>query len=251
MPLLILFDILCHALKRWKETLELQFVKEHMNPGPEGQVNVCQTLPQTGFVYVLGRVKHRSHSDRELNSISLSHSVALYTSLCVPVSARWSVVKGRRMEGGGSGWGKVSISEPGSCYSAVECQVTAPVFVLGSFSPSWSSAELTGLLSDGRVDPGGIVEEHKGIETEREGDRQLYNRRAERVLPGPELSSAIYNKQLKTLIHRIPLPSLTSQFCWKRSVNKHSRRNASRWKYLTMYLICFLSNLHFRPQKHD
>lgn len=82
----------------------------------------------------------------------------------------------------------------GSCSSAVECQVTAPFFVLGSFPRSWSSAELTGLLSGGRVDPGGMVEEHKGKETERKEDRQLFNRRATQVLPGPGLRSDIYNK---------------------------------------------------------
>lgn len=29
-----------------------------------------------------------------------------------------------------------------------------------------------------------VVEEHKGRETERQGDRQLFNRRAQQVLPG-------------------------------------------------------------------
>lgn len=37
-------------------------------------------------------------------------------------------------------------------------------------SPSCSSAGLAGILSDGRVDPGGMEEEHQGRETEREGD---------------------------------------------------------------------------------
>lgn len=83
------------------------------------------------------------------------------------------------------------------------------------------SLRAAGLLSDGRVDPGGMVEEHKGREMETEGDRQLLNRRAEQVLPGPGLSSDIYNKRLKTLlIYWNPLPSLTSQFCWKHGVNK-------------------------------
>lgn len=60
--------------------------------------------------------------------------------------------------------GKVSLSELGSCSSAVECQVTAQFFV------RCSSVGLTGLLSDGRVDAGRIEEEHRGRGTEKEGD---------------------------------------------------------------------------------
>lgn len=60
------------------------------------------------FVCVLARVKHCSHSDRELAySISLSRSAALHTSLRVPVAARWSgrmrgVEEAGSMAGGGA-----------------------------------------------------------------------------------------------------------------------------------------------------
>lgn len=108
----------------------------------------------------------------------------------------------------------------------MECQVIAPFFFLGSFSASCSSAEPAGLLSDGRVDPGGMVERSIKRERRREGGR-LLDRRAEPVLPGPGLSSDIYNKRLTTtLIYWNPLPSLTSQLCWKRGVNKENQSNA-------------------------
>lgn len=82
-------------------------------------------------------------------------------------------------------------------------------------SPSCSFAGLAGLPSDGRVDPGGMEEEHGGRETGREGDRA--------VLPDPGLSSDIHNKRLTTQqIYWNPLPSLTSQFCWKPAVNKQN-----------------------------
>ena len=60
--------------------------------------------PADRFVCVLGRVKHRSHSDRELAySIPLSRSVALYTSLCGS-QVEWR--KGKSRAGGVKEWGR-------------------------------------------------------------------------------------------------------------------------------------------------
>lgn len=62
---------------------------------------------------------------------SLTPSGRLYLSICPCSSQVAEEWRGAWMEGGGAERGKVPVSEPGSCSSAVECQVTAPSFVLG------------------------------------------------------------------------------------------------------------------------
>lgn len=141
--------------------------------------------PADRFVCELGRVKHRSHSDRELAySISLSRSVALYTSLCVPVAVRWSGVRGK---GGWEGWksgvrerndgGRGELAE--GRFQSVSLAVAPQQWNARSLFHSlfWEVSLLAGALLNSldyyqMAESTLVVEEHKGRETERQATIQ-------------------------------------------------------------------------------
>lgn len=136
-----------------------------MNPGPLRSGQRVPNSPPDRFVCELGRLKHSLHSDQELtDSLSVSQPVAGCTYLSGPVVVRW-----QKREGINGGRGRffqrawqllLSSRMPGHCSISLFWEV---------HSPSCSFAGLAGLPSDGRVDPGGMEEEHGGRETGREG----------------------------------------------------------------------------------
>ena len=87
--------------------LELQFVKEHMNPGPRGQVNVCQTLQQTGL-FVCSQESSTARILIESSpTLFLCHAQWLSIPLCVcPCSSQveWT---------NGGGWRRVELWREG------------------------------------------------------------------------------------------------------------------------------------------
>lgn len=111
------------------------------------------------------------------------------------------------MEGGGTEGGKVSMSElrsgmPGHCSILCSGKFTLLAAALLDSLGYYQMAEST------------LVVWKRSIKGERQRGRETIQQRGRAVLPGPGLSSDIYNKRLTTQqIYWNPLPSLTSQFC--------------------------------------
>lgn len=159
-------------------------------PWTMGSGQCVPNSPADRFVFVPARVKRRSHSDRDrAYSASLSRSVALHTSLCVPLAGRWSGVRGcgragglRQWRRGQEGWREERGEQAEGRFQSVSLAGAPQHWNARSllYSLFWevsplAGAVLTGLLSNGRVHTGGAAEEHEGREAERLGNGRLLN----------------------------------------------------------------------------
>lgn len=159
-----------------KKSIGLQFVREHVNLGPWGQVSQCVPNSGTGrFVCELGSVRRCLHFDREFAfTFSAPNSLT-----CFPAAVRWSLKKkrsqvgskeyrlGQNEKGHRRGVRKLAKGSFQSVSLADASQQRNARSLLLSlfcevFPLSRNSVELSGPLSDCKVGPSAVVEGHEG-----------------------------------------------------------------------------------------